>query len=154
MKGSLTQCKVRNKCAPYVLLSCFAHPAHAWEFTPGTPCLLTHETEHAAVELTFDPTVPLYTISITRDAPFTPAPVFSMTFSGPAGLSISTGAHEFSNGGRTLTVTDSGFGNVLNGLQFNTTATATLGTQHITLPLDGAAEPVAAFRACDVLPSS
>lgn len=127
--------------------------AQAWEFTPGTPCVLTHEAQGVAVRLTYDPTIPLYSIALTQTAPFAPAPVFGMQFIGPFPLSISTGKHQLSDGGKTLTVTDSGFGNVLNGMQFNSSFIATLGAQTVSVPLDGAANPVAAFRACDVRPA-
>lgn len=146
--------QLRNKCAPYLLLLVSALPVQAWEFTPGTPCLLTHETPEVSVELTYDPTVPLYSISLTRPGAFAPAPIFSMQFQGRTPIGISTAEHQLSNGGRTLTVVDSGFGNVLNGLQFNDRVTATLGNQNVTIPLAGAAEPVAAFRKCDVLPAA
>lgn len=131
-----------------------AQAASAWEFTPGTPCLLTHETDISSVELTFDPTGPLYSISLTQAAPFVDAPIFSMQFAGQQPISISTDRHQLSNEGRTVTVVDRGFGNVLNGLQFNHTATATLGTQVMSFNLADAADPVAAFRACDTLPSA
>lgn len=127
-----------------------AQVSQAWEFTPGLPCLLTHEFGSVSVELTYDPTAPLYTISVTQAAPFTPAPIFSIRFVGKAPLTISTDRHRFSNDGRTLTVQDRGFGNVLNGLQFNEVAAAMLGAQVIPIPLDGAAGPVAAFRDCTV----
>ena len=54
-----------------------------------------------------------------------------------------------SEDGRALTVVDTGFGNVLDGLQYNHTAYAIAGDLEIPFPLEGAAEPVAAFRACD-----
>lgn len=139
--------------APLTAALLLASPAAAWEFTPGTPCLLTHDAGSVQVELTYDPTAPLYTISITRDVPFQPSPSFVMRFIGPFGLSIGTDQHRLSNEGRTVTVADVGFGNVLNGMQFNTAVSASLGGQSITLPLNGAADPVAAFRACDVVPS-
>ena len=131
-----------------------AAPAHAWEFTPGTPCLLTHETADVAIKLTYDPTQPLYSIALTKKTPFTPAPVFAMRFDGAMPISIATDRHQMSAGNLTVTATDSGFGNVLNGLQFNLTATATLGDQTITFPLNGAADPTAAFRACDTVATS
>ena len=139
---------VRSKCALYGLLILSALPAQAWEFTPGLPCLLTHETPDVSVELTYDPGVPRYTISLSRPQRFSPAAVFSMTFIGPFPLTISTDRHQISGDGTTLTVSDSGFGNVLNGLQFNHTAIATLGDARVPIPLAGASEPVAAFRAC------
>ena len=50
--------------------------------------------------------------------------------------------------GSALTVADVGFGNLLDGLQFNTTTTAIAGEATVTFPLAGIAEPLAAFRAC------
>ena len=126
-----------------------AAPAQAWEFTPGLPCLLTHETEEARIELTYDPTRPLYTITLTRAEPWTEAPAFQMRFDGPQPRIIGTDRHRLSNGNRSLTVTDRGFGNVLDGLQFNRSATALTGDVALDIPLAGAAGPVAAFRACD-----
>lgn len=123
--------------------------AHAWTFTPGQPCILSHDTQNASIELTYDPAAPLYTLSITRSDPFIPAPVFSMQFQSAVPIAIGTDRHRLTNDNRTLSVADSGFGNVLDGLQFNTTATATLGDLTLEFPLAGAAEPVAAFRACE-----
>ena len=131
-----------------------ANPSAAWEFTPGTPCLLTHETETVQIKLTYDPTQPLYSIALTQKTPLTPAPVFGMQFNGPMPIRIATDRHQMSNDNSTVTAADSGFGNVLNGLQFNETATATLGNQTIDIPLAGAADPVAAFRACDTIATS
>ncbi len=125
------------------------NPVQAWEFTPGLPCLLTAETEAAEITLTYDPTQPLYTLTIRQAAPFTGADVFAMRFDGPSGLTISTDRHTLSADGRALSVADTGFGNVLNGLQFNDTAWALLGDQAIAFPLETAAEPVAAFRLCE-----
>ena len=136
-----------------LLLILAGQPALAWDFTPGLPCVLTHDIGAAQVELTFDPTQPLYTITIRRAAPLPDAPVFSMRFEGAAGLTISTSRHVLSDGGRALTVTDTGFGNVLDGLQFNRKAVAVIGGEEIAFPLDGATDPVAAFRACRVDPS-
>ena len=132
-----------------LFLGLLATPAHAWDFTPGAPCLLTHETPQAQIELTFDPTGPLYSISITRAEPWPDAATFAMRFAGPQGRVIGTDRHQLSHDGRSLTVTDKGFGNVLDGLQFNHTALAASGDVEISIPLDGASEPVAAFRACE-----
>lgn len=44
-------------------------------------------------------------------------------------------------------MTDRGFGNVLDGLEFNETATALLGDQAVVLSLEGAAPAVQSFRA-------
>ena len=140
--------------AQFALLLAFVAPAHAWEFTPGTPCLLTHETDDVAIRLTYDPTVPLYSISLTQSIPFAPAPIFSMQFVGPLSLQISTDRHRMSDQDRTVTVFDSGFGNVLNGLQYNEVAIARLGPRQIAVSLTDAADAVAAFRECDVVPAA
>jgi hypothetical protein len=129
-----------------------ATPATAWEFTPGLPCVLTHETAQAEITLTYDPRVPLYTVTVRQAAPLPDAPVFSMRFDGPSGLTISTDRHGLSGDRRAVTVADSGFGNVLNGLQFNEMATALLGDAALSFPLAGAEEPVAAFRLCRAEP--
>jgi hypothetical protein len=49
-------------------------------------------------------------------------------------------------------VTDTGFDNVLNGLEFNNTATALAGTTAIPFLLDGVAPEMKAFRACVAAP--
>lgn len=132
-----------------IILLVLSVPAHAWEFTPGQPCLLTHETEEARIVLTYDPTAPLYSLTITRADPWPEAPAFHMRFDGPRALMIGTGRHTFSDDRRSLTATDRGFGNVLDGLQFNDTAHALAGGLTVSFPLDDAAGPVAAFRACE-----
>lgn len=132
----------------HVCFLLFGSHAHAWEYTPVQPCILTHETDTVAVKLTYDPTQPLYTLALTQKTPFTPAATFSMQFDGPMPIRIATDRHQLSADGLTVSVADSGFGNVLNGLQFNQTAVALLGAQRIEIPLAGAAGPTAAFRAC------
>ncbi len=132
-----------------VVLCLLALPADAWEFTPAPVCTLSHETPDATVTLTWDPRRPEpYAIAVTRGASWAGAPVFAMRFDGPRGNTIVTDRHAISDGGRTLTVTDRGFGNVLDGLEFNDSATALLGEEAVPFPLDGAAGPVRAFRAC------
>ena len=125
-----------------------ATPALAWEAKTGPICELTHEDEVANVRVTYDPAVAEYAIAITPDRPWSPGPVFAIRFDGPRGLTISTGRHVISGEGATLTVTDRGFGNVLNGIEFNDTATALLGDRAIAFALDGAGPAVRAFRAC------
>lgn len=125
-----------------------ASPARAWEFTPTPICTLTHDTGEAAVRVTYDPRIPEYAITLTlAEGGWPDAPVFAIRFDGARGLTISTTRHVLS-GGAALTVTDRGFGNVLDGLQYNDTATALLGERALPIPLDGAAGPVAEFRAC------
>jgi hypothetical protein len=103
--------------------------------------------------VTYDPRQPEpYAIRIDRAAPWPEAPVFSIDYEGPRPLGISTTRHRLSDGGTAITVTDEGFGNVLDGLEFNTTATAILGDVRVPFPLDGAVGPVQAFRACTEAP--
>lgn len=136
-------------------LSLIAAPALGWEFSPVPICTLSHETETAQVRVTYDAGIPEYTITVTRlDRPWPDAPVFSLRFDGPRGLTISTDRHSLSPDGRSLTVKDRGFGNVLDGLQFNDMATALIGSDALPVPLDGAAEPAARFRACPAAPTA
>ncbi len=132
-----------------VLLLAVPTPATAWEFAPGAICTLNHTEGDAEIQLTYDPRAPRYTLAISRDQPWPEAPTFAMNFDGPAPIRIATNQQAFSADGRTLNVADSGFGNVLDGLQYNTTATATLGETVVIFSLDGASGPVAKFRACD-----
>ncbi len=122
--------------------------AHAWTFTPGAICQLSHETAEARIALTYDPAKPLYSVTVSRADPLPEVEPFVMRFIGPAGRVISTDRHSFSADGTSVTAQDSGFGNVLDGLQFNTVAEAILGDTTIAFPLEGAAEPVAKFREC------
>ena len=135
-----------------IALALLATPAAAWEYTPGLPCLLTHDEDGVAFELTYDPTQPVYSITITRPDPWPTSRVFSMRFTGQNTIAISTDRHTLSADGRSLTVIDRGFGNVLNGLQFNDTVEALLGEAYVAASLSGAEEPVAAFRLCQPQP--
>lgn len=124
-----------------------ATPAAAWDFTPVPVCTLSHATQEVAVTVTFDPRQPqAYSLTATADWP--DAPVFAIRFDGPRGLTISTGRHVLSDGGRRLTVTDTGFTNVLDGLEFNTTATLLAGDRVLAFSLDGAGPEVRRFRDC------
>ena len=126
-----------------------ASPASAWEFTASPICTLNHTLPEAEVRVTYDPRVPVYAISLTRQStPWLPSPAFSIQFDGPRPLIISTDRHRLSDANTTLTVTDSGFGNVLDGIEFNATATARTASQSVIIPLHDADGPVAAFRAC------
>jgi hypothetical protein len=130
-----------------ILLS--ASPATGWEATIGEICTLTHAMPEGSVELTYDPRGPLYSITITRGTDlWVDAPLFAMTFDGQRPNTITTDRHILGNGDASLTVADQGFGNVLDGLQFNHTATALTESQSVNIPLDGAAPEVEKFRAC------
>ena len=131
-----------------VVLLLTATPALAWEARSGPVCELTHEGDGAHVRVTYDPAIPEYAIAITPDRPWSPAPTFAIRFDGPRGLTISTDRHVIFDGGATLIVRDRGFGNVLNGLEFNDTATALLGDRAIAFALENAGPAVRAFRAC------
>jgi hypothetical protein len=137
----------------FVFSLLFAFPAHAWEATIGTICTLSHETMQAEIVLTYDPSKPVYSITVTRKGTtWAPAPIFGMAFADRAPNRITTPMHRLSDDNRALTVTDRGFGNVLDGLQFNDQAIAFLGDQSISFELDGAAPEVQAFRECRPIP--
>ena len=124
-------------------------PAMAWEFTPVPICTLFHQDPEVSVRVTYDPASGEYAIHLSREGGWPDAAVFSLRFEGPRGLTISTTRHVIEVGDtRTLTVRDRGFGNVLNGLEFNTRAVAILGDLEVPVMLDGAAPAVEEFRAC------
>ncbi len=132
-----------------------ASPAFGWQFTPVPVCTLTHSEADTTLTLTHDPSqAEPYAIAITLPGPWEPADFFALRFDGPRGLTISTDRHLLSAEGRTLTVTDRGFGNVLDGLEFNSTATALLGVAAIPFALDGAEPEVRKFRACAETPTA
>lgn len=133
----------------FLAVAVLATPTHAWEFSPSPICTLSHATEQADVAVTYDAGIEEYAIALTRAEDVWPGgAVFEIRFDGPRRLTISTDRHEISNGGRTLTVRDRGFGNVLNGIEFNAVATALLGGPVEVIPLAGAAPEVQKFRAC------
>ncbi len=137
-----------------LILALLPVQATAWEVSVDGPlCVLTHRTEALDIRLTYDPGPPLYTITLTREeAPWPVAPVFALQFTGPRPNLITTDRHV--TDGRSLSVTDRGFGNVLDGLQFNDTATALTGDAAVSFSLQDAAPAVAAFRACTSAPSA
>jgi len=137
-------------------LALAAGPALGWEFSADPVCTLRHVGADAAVEVTYDPRRPeAYAIALMRPgAGWSPGPVFTISFEGPRALVIGTDRHRISEDGAVLTVTDRGFGNVLDGLEFNDRAEARLDGDAVSVPLVGAAGPVAEFRACAVTPMS
>ncbi|MEL7097291.1 MAG: hypothetical protein AAGM84_00545 [Pseudomonadota bacterium] len=132
------------------LLILAAPAAHAWEFSPSPICTLTHAEDGAEITVTYDHGSQLYAVDVTAPYGWPDAPAFSMRFDGPRPNTISTARHQTQ--GNTLTVTDTGFGNVLDGLEFNRSATAFTQTAAVTFSLDGAAEPVQRFRDCTKTP--
>ena len=132
-----------------VLLALLTSPAHAWQAGyEGRLCTLSHSDAAADILLTYDPTGPLYTITLTTPEPWPDAPVFGLSFTGPRPNTITTTRHDQDETGRSLSVTDRGFSNVLDGLELNDTATAIAGDTALRLDLTGAAPGVVAFRAC------
>ena len=127
-------------------LMLLAAPAHAWEFSPTPICTLSHAERGAEVTVTYDHATSLYAIAVASNDGWPTAPAFSIRFDGARPNTISTTRHQ--TGANTLTVTDSGFGNVLDGLEFNSIATAFTQTAAVTVSLEGAAGPVQQFRAC------
>lgn len=134
----------------FLTLLFLASPATAWEFSPSPVCTLAHDGPAGTVTVTYDPgAAEPYAIAIARaGAAWPDAPVFGIRFDGPRGLTITTDRHRLSDEQSKLTVSDRGFGNVLNGLEFNSTATARAGEAEVTFSLEGAAPEVQAFRAC------
>jgi hypothetical protein len=136
-------------------LALLASPAAAWEFRADPVCTLRHEGPDAVVEITRDPGVPEpYAITLTRPEPWPSAPRFAIRYEGPRGFTITTGRHTRSADGRTLRVTDTGFGNVLDGLEQGGRAIALSGDAAVAVDLTGAAPAVRAFRACPAPPLS
>lgn len=126
-------------------------PAFAWEFSPVPVCTVSTETPQGAIELTYDPAnAEPYAIAITRSDGWNETRIFGLRFDGANGLTITTDRQRID--GSTLTVRDKGFGNVLNGLEFNTSVTAFLGEATIAFSLDGAAPEIARFRDCLATP--
>jgi len=129
-------------------------PALAWEAgQEGAICTLAHSEAGAEILLTHDPAGPRYTITVTRPEPWPEAPVFGITFLGGEEITITTDRHILSDDGRTLSVADRGFGNLLAGLSRNRVATLSAGSAAVNVSLDGAAPEVAAFEACGAAPS-
>ena len=87
-----------------------------------------------------------YAIDLTRNEGWQEGPVFAIRFDGPGRRTIATDRHELN--GNTLTVTDTGFGNVLDGIAFNFMATAVIGETMLFVQLAGAAPEVERFKAC------
>lgn len=138
------------RCALPLVFACLVtSPARAWEFTDVPVCTLSHDTPQVAVAVTFDPAIAEYAITLTlAEGVWPDAAVFAIAFGGGWPITIQTDRHEIGEGGRKLTVRDSGFGNVLDGIGRNAVATAILPGQSVVVPLAGAGGPLAAFRDC------
>ncbi|WP_108815414.1 excinuclease ABC subunit B [Loktanella sp. Alg231-35] len=127
----------------------FAQPAAAWEFSPSPICTLTDTSDAGELTVTYDPTITEYTITVTLpDGTWPDAQAFAMAFVGDRPINIQTDRHILSNDGRSLTVKDRGFDNVLNGLEFNISAHAILGETSLGFDLSGIGPAITAFRNC------
>jgi len=134
-----------------IALLALTSPAFAWEYTPLPVCTVSHESDQGTLELTYDPAnAEPYSIAVTRPGAWSGARIFGLRFDGPNALTITTDRHGIED--KTLTVRDQGFGNVLNGLEFNSTVTAFDGDTTVTFSLDGAAPEIARFRDCLIAP--
>ncbi len=132
-----------------------AAPAAAWEFTAIPVCTILHDTPDLSLRVTFDPAQSKpYAIALTRPTAWPVTKTFGLRFDGPAAMTIGTAEHQLSPDGRTLTVSDSGFDNVLDGLAYNGLATALADDAEVPVDLTGARPAVEAFRACNVVPSA
>lgn len=128
-------------------------PALAWEAGfDGPLCTLEHDQSGAQMRLTYNPAGPLYTITVTSPQAWSDSPYFGIQFQGPSPNIITTDRHSLSESRDALSVSDRGFGNVLNGLSDNEIALAFTPNASIAFDLEGAAPAVAAFEACVTRP--
>lgn len=136
---------------PFLLMVILgAVPAVAWEFSATPVCTLSHQGEGVAVRVTYDPTLSKpYSIAVTLNQGVWPntAP-FSIRFEGSHSFVIATDRHQVA--GATVTASDTGFENVLTGLERNAQAQAVLGDIQRVISLEGAAPQVRLFRDCPV----
>lgn len=129
------------------LLCALPAPAQAWTFSPLPICTMADTQDGLVIEVTFDPESEIYALNILRPGGWPDAPFLSLRFDqGPGNMMISTNRHVIE--GERLTVTDSGFGNVLRGFADFGRATLSLGDQTITFDTTDAARAVTSFRAC------
>ncbi len=140
-----------------LLLALVATPAAAQFWDSGIEdglCTLYSTDAGQSVVITYDPALPLYTLTVTRDIPWPDAPGFGIAFTGGQELTITTNRQAYAEDGRSLIVSDRGFGNVLLGLARNTDARFFSGPDALLMALDGAAEAVADFVACQTVPTA
>lgn len=126
-----------------------ASPAAAWEFSASPICTLTDTSDTGEISVTYDPAITEYTVTVTlSEGRWSNGPTFGMAFANDRPISIQTDRHQLSPDGRSITVKDRGFGNVLNGLEFNTRAYAVLGDTTVGFDLAGIGSAITAFRNC------
>ena len=139
-----------------LLMSVLAAPAAAWTFRADPVCTLDHQTDALRVTLTHDPRLEQsYAIALTlTDGVWPAGDLFAIRFEGPRGLTITTDRHILSEGGSTLTVTDTGFGNVLDGIGLNQRALVMTGGATLLIALQGAHGPLQQFLTCPATATS
>ena len=121
--------------------------AAAWEFSPVPLCTLAHGNTEGEVVITHDPGIGEYRMRLDRnDGEWVRSQSFGIAFRGGRELTIGTDRHQIQ--GSALSVADSGFDNVLYGLEFNRVAIAFTSEQSVRLLLNGAAPEVQKFRDC------
>ncbi len=128
----------------------FASPAFAWDFASSPVCTLSHQTDKANLTISYDARSDApYAIEITQgEAVWKPGPVFMMGFDGPRRSMITTDRHRLGASGKSLTVKDQGFGNLLDGIEHNYVALARSGETSLVFSLTGAASAVRRFKVC------
>lgn len=132
-----------------LILAILPFPATAWEFSPTPICTLSHQNADAEFTVTFDASLPEYALSIRlATGIWDTSPVFQLSFLGANSLQIGTIEHSFSADSTTLFVRDSGFGNVLDGLEFNDAAIASAAPKSVSFDLTNADPAIQAFREC------
>lgn len=130
-----------------ILIACLPTFAGAWEFTPQPVCTLSQTSDTAEVVITHDPNIREYRMNIRLlEGGWAASERFGITYRGERPLTIGTDRHRID--GKDLSVADTGFGNVLNGLEFNDIAIAFTTKQTLQISLNGAAPRVQEFRKC------
>ncbi|MEM1160702.1 MAG: hypothetical protein AAGJ28_07195 [Pseudomonadota bacterium] len=99
------------------------------------------------MKIVHDPAASQYRMAVRlTSGTWSESPSFGISFRGGRELTIGTDRHRIA--GDTLSVADTGFDNVLNGLEFNLVAIAFTTDQTLQLSLAGAAEEVRKFKSC------
>lgn len=128
---------------------CSAGPAMSWEFQSSAICTLSHSAIDGDLEITFDGRLEEpYRLTLTRSERWIRGEIFVLQFGGARPGTLTTERHRIRDNGLSLSVTDKGFDNVLNGLEFNLAAFAFMGSHVFAISLNGAAPEVRKFREC------
>ena len=136
-----------------LIFALFSTPASAWEFSATPVCTIWHTTPAAEIAVTYDPRAPKpYALRITLATGEWPEQSpFQVRFDGPNRFTIATDRHRLAEKRSSVIAEDTGFDNVLLGLELNLVATAVLGDRAIAIPLAEAPSAVAKFRDCGTM---